>query len=420
MGVVIQIPCNNSPSVNFVESVTGDGVDNTDPLNPILSFPDADEVDDTSTTNKFATQAQLEQIATNESDITNLETNALTSVSTDATLTGSGTPIDPLSVIPTSSGVQSVTGDGVGGTATDVVLNFPDADQVDDSLTINKFVTDAEKIKLAGLESSKFVGEFTSLPALQAAFPTAPIGSYAYVDTGAGQPVEKYIWDNNDSQWELQQGQSTAETPATIKSKYESNPDTNAFTDSEKTNLSNQSNTNTGDETTGTIQSKRALKTVGGDSLEGAGNVKLPEYSKIVVFDSTPLNNFNTNVFTDVPGMQITIDRDGDYTFYAALNCNNDQNEEVDFTIGLTPITDRTIDTPDSGTITVLAGTQFISTFQAVNDTQRKKQDQTLDATFLLDNLEDGDLVDFLLNTRNDNCDLSNRRAYGYTINRND
>jgi len=69
MGVVIQIPCNNSPSVNFVESVTGDGVDNTDPLNPILSFPDADEVDDTSTTNKFATQAQLNQIATNTSDI---------------------------------------------------------------------------------------------------------------------------------------------------------------------------------------------------------------------------------------------------------------------------------------------------------------------------------------------------------------
>jgi hypothetical protein len=141
MGVVIQIPCNNSPSVNFVESVTGDGVDNTDPLNPILSFPDADEVDDTSTTNKFATQAQLNQIATNESDITNLETNALTSVSTDATLTGSGTAIDPLSVVPTSSGVQSVTGDGVDNTdPLNPILSFPDADEVDDTSTDNKFV----------------------------------------------------------------------------------------------------------------------------------------------------------------------------------------------------------------------------------------------------------------------------------------
>ncbi len=36
-----------------VQSVTGDGVDNTDPINPVLSFPDADEVDDTSTANKF-------------------------------------------------------------------------------------------------------------------------------------------------------------------------------------------------------------------------------------------------------------------------------------------------------------------------------------------------------------------------------
>ena len=54
---------------SFVQSVTGDGVDNTDPVNPVLSFPDADEVDDTSTTNKFATQAQLDQIATNTSDI---------------------------------------------------------------------------------------------------------------------------------------------------------------------------------------------------------------------------------------------------------------------------------------------------------------------------------------------------------------
>ena len=54
---------------SFVESVTGDGVDNTDPVNPVLSFPDADEVDDASTTNKFATQAQLDQIATNTSDI---------------------------------------------------------------------------------------------------------------------------------------------------------------------------------------------------------------------------------------------------------------------------------------------------------------------------------------------------------------
>ena len=119
------------------------------------------------------------------------------------------------------------------------------------------------------------MGEFTSLSALQTSFPTADIGSYAYVDTGVGVDVQKYIWDNNDSDWVEQQGQSTSETPASIKSKYESNPDTNVFTDSEKTNLGNQIGTNTGDETTATIQSKRPLKTIEGNILEGSGDINI-------------------------------------------------------------------------------------------------------------------------------------------------
>ena len=48
-------------------------------------------------------------------------------------------------------------------------------------------------------------------------------------------------------------------------------------TDAEKTILSNTSGTNTGDETTGTIQTKRPLKTVGGESLEGPGNIEIPD-----------------------------------------------------------------------------------------------------------------------------------------------
>jgi len=59
-------------AASLVESVAGDGVDNTDPSNPVLSFPDADEVDDSTTTNKFATQVQLDQIATN---VTSIGTN---------------------------------------------------------------------------------------------------------------------------------------------------------------------------------------------------------------------------------------------------------------------------------------------------------------------------------------------------------
>lgn len=98
--------------------------------------------------------------------------------------------------------------------------------------------TTAEKSKLAGLESSKFKGEFVSLTALESAFPTAEVGSNAYVDQGPGQDVVKYIWDSSDSRWVLQQGESAALTPSDVKSLYESNPDTNAFTDNEKTKLS--------------------------------------------------------------------------------------------------------------------------------------------------------------------------------------
>lgn len=49
----------------------------------------------------------------------------------------------------------------------------------------------------------------------------------------------------------------------------------NNLTDAEKTILSNTSGTNSGDETTASIQTKRPLKTIKGQSLEGAGNIDL-------------------------------------------------------------------------------------------------------------------------------------------------
>ena len=47
------------------------------------------------------------------------------------------------------------------------------------------------------------------------------------------------------------------------------------FVAGDKSNLDNQSGINTGDETTTTIQTKRPLKTVNGESLEGSGNVQI-------------------------------------------------------------------------------------------------------------------------------------------------
>jgi hypothetical protein len=83
-----------------------------------------------------------------------------------------------------------------------------------------------------------FKGEYTSFAALEAAVTEASAGDYAYVDGGEGSNVETYIWDTTDEIWILVKGGSTAETASSIKTKYESNTDTNAYTDAEKTKLS--------------------------------------------------------------------------------------------------------------------------------------------------------------------------------------
>lgn len=97
--------------------------------------------------------------------------------------------------------------------------------------------TPAEKTKLAGLESSHFKGLFASQAALEAAHPTAVPGDYADVDTGAGSDVQRYIWDDSDDAWVLQAGSGGSMTPAEIKTAYESNPDTNSFTDADEAKL---------------------------------------------------------------------------------------------------------------------------------------------------------------------------------------
>ncbi len=100
-------------------------------------------------------------------------------------------------------------------------------------------ITNSQTTKLAGLESSKFLGEYPTEPALLLAYPSPPAGSYAYVDTGVGRDVLKYIWDTSDNKYIKQLGASTAETPATIKTKLLSNPNTENFSTAEKTKLAN-------------------------------------------------------------------------------------------------------------------------------------------------------------------------------------
>lgn len=81
---------------------------------------------------------------------------------------------------------------------------------------------------------SKFKGTFATIEALELAWPDPDAGWRAEVDAGPGEDVKIYIGDADEG-WVLQSG--TSETIESVKTKYESNPDTNAFTDSEKTNL---------------------------------------------------------------------------------------------------------------------------------------------------------------------------------------
>lgn len=94
--------------------------------------------------------------------------------------------------------------------------------------------TQAEKDKLSSLEGSKFTGLFVSESALPL---SGSEGDYANVDGGVGSDVYRVIWDSSDNKWVRVQGVSTELTDAQIKQQYESNPDTNAFTDDEKAKL---------------------------------------------------------------------------------------------------------------------------------------------------------------------------------------
>jgi hypothetical protein len=103
-------------------------------------------------------------------------------------------------------------------------------------LSTNDYTTD-EKNKLAGLEGSKYKGRYTDLAALNTAHATATVGDYARVDGGVGSDVVTYLWDDSDNKWVQEQGTGTTETASSVKSKYESNPDTNVFNDADKTKL---------------------------------------------------------------------------------------------------------------------------------------------------------------------------------------
>jgi hypothetical protein len=99
----------------------------------------------------------------------------------------------------------------------------------------HNLITEAERTKLAGLESSKFLGTFADLASIPVVGAVA--GSYADIDGGVGATTMRAIFDVDDGKFRLQQGAIAGETSESIKTKYEANANTNAFTDPEKQKL---------------------------------------------------------------------------------------------------------------------------------------------------------------------------------------
>ena len=108
--------------------------------------------------------------------------------------------------------------------------------EVGKGLSSNDF-TDPLYDKLVGLEGTHWRGTFPSLAALQSGVTDPEPGDYADVDS-VGADVERYIWDATDNIWVVQSGAVAPITASQVKQLYESNPDTNAFTDAEKAKLS--------------------------------------------------------------------------------------------------------------------------------------------------------------------------------------
>ncbi len=71
-------------------------------------------------------------------------------------------------------------------------------------------------ISVGGGGTTYFLGVYASLVALQTAHPTASPGEYAYVDTGIGDDIVTYIWDDDDAQWILSAGAPSDWTVATV------------------------------------------------------------------------------------------------------------------------------------------------------------------------------------------------------------
>jgi hypothetical protein len=113
---------------------------------------DADDISDTSTTNKFTTASDISKLAGIEANATADQTGAEIKVAYEAELnTNAFTDADHSKLDGIAAGAEVNTVDSVNTKTGAVVIN---PDDLDDTSTTNKFTTAADISKLAGIEAS--------------------------------------------------------------------------------------------------------------------------------------------------------------------------------------------------------------------------------------------------------------------------
>lgn len=242
-----------------VQSVSGDLVDDTDPNNPKVNMLKIDQ-------GSFLVggSSSNEQRKILPSDIGVGSSFSVPYVGSDVSRFHSGGLPLTASNEPDTIAYRTPTGAGKFAPASSpdeaVVLSQHQSDlesKVDKvsgkGLSDTNFTAD-EKSKLAGLEDVHYKGWFPSLTALQTNYPTSDEGAHAFVDDVSGSVL--YIWDVDTTAWVSRIGESTEMTPAQAKVLYESNPDTNAFTDDEKSKLAGIASEATKNNTDATLLSR--------------------------------------------------------------------------------------------------------------------------------------------------------------------
>lgn len=172
-----------------------------------IAVPDTNTGTASDRPNRAFTQALLKKMRDNTESLEENSVSPLTAILTGKGLTGSGTLEDnvTLSAVMTDE------------------FALEDPETIASALALFRLYT-------LFVQSNKYVGRFISPEALAAAYPTSTSGSYAVVNSGLGEVDTRYLYDESTSTW-IRLGILEKEE---IKLLYESNDDTNAFTDAYK------------------------------------------------------------------------------------------------------------------------------------------------------------------------------------------